>query len=229
MVLELIAFFLRTLMLEAGQGKIGHRLITFYRRDESQFVNSVHAFPIFMHSSASRESLLSNSSIGNPTAPEQSAQQTVPGKVSRKPSASSPASSDYMGAIARSLEAAKKSTAEGAEYSPTKKSAATVRDLDVASRSSSMSSQYTLAPPISSLENDVSRGTPIVQGNKESNSSDNASELFSNMKQNDDVRSSNTISKTLSTDSEYIYDPSNQPSQVAYIILHFSVLQDLRT
>lgn len=85
-------FFLRTMLQEAGEGKTGHRLITFYRRDGSQFINSLHVFPIFALSSPrdSGDSISLRTSGGN----DDNDNGQIGGSIN--PFLSGPIPSDYL-------------------------------------------------------------------------------------------------------------------------------------
>lgn len=114
-------FFLRTLMQEASEGRSGHRLVTFYRRDGSQFINSLHVFPVFAQTSPPRDSSGSasqRSSLNNNVNNLNPFLQDGPPELFATSSTSPLPKEGYLAAINRSLEAAKRTTSEGRQYSP---------------------------------------------------------------------------------------------------------------
>lgn len=225
-------FFLRSLMQDAGMGKSGHRLITFYRRDGSQFINSLHVFPIFAQSpSPPRDSGDSGSVRSSLTV-----NPFLENSLSESELANSPTSplakAGYMAAINRSLAVAKQTTAQGREYSPQ-----TVREVTEerfsADESSGLCEETKASGELvtSDPQEEVAE-TPTLQTSGDVKL-DAIIQAIDTPRVGESGMSSPEKSRRLrkahSLDLADTYvSASDLPTKVAYVILHLNVVQDLR-
>jgi len=248
-------FFFRTLMQEAGDGKSGHRLITFYRRDGSQFINSLHAFPIYAQDSPmprdsgdSASTLRSSVTNHNPFMEEDFA----PSSSTPSTPTSQLAASGYMDAINRSLAVAKQTTSEGRDYSPHTGKIRDERQNDgVCGNDEHENLLKEDTPEISLNSVDTTCDSETNLQHPETDTSDESpgnlnvqtsGELIVNsiIESLDKTGTSSSPMttpersrrqrKAQSLDLTDMYEsPKDIPTKVAYVILHFNVVQDLRT
>ena len=205
-------FYLRTLMQEGGEGKCGHGLFSFYRRDGSQFITSLHVFPIFAIPEGEGQQdvtlTLDNSFLLNASFEE-----------SASPLPSPIPENGYMDAITRSLEAARISTSEGKEFSPLRSSKKIPRSKDDRAALKGAPSEHAqtemdlndtsmkIAPVRSAINIPTVKTQPNDSGTPIQHATDSPMEL------------------TMDFSHDFL---DEKPTTVAYIVLQFNVIQDSR-